>query len=873
MTSSAFSFGAFFLVAALAGVLGALMWWFIRKRRREQWMPILRIMNFPETKLPKIVLRTPPWVSFVCFLICVLAFALWASKPRVNEFATHEPRQIKVHVFVDLSPSVSAQTTLADLALRVGGLFTDLRPAARLTMSTSHSDAIYDAQSSDQWQEIIRGLGFHRAGVMIGPAIRKHLLQAGEIDRLIIVADKDRHSWSGFSWKLLQSDMQVYWQDTSSSDQHVSRTNVFVQNIKALPSGPGGVREWSVDIARSGLLQDLEGTLRVVSHEKVLGTTQWRMSAATGRQINLTMAWPEGDLSEGPHSDDVLTWQIIPAANDAITLDNEFKSTLVGRAGPVRVVAEPSGEYHLDDPGSMMTTALRVMGRNVDRVDAPDTVVDARTGENAKVKRGQTTLYAAHILMGGLGRGVGSFCENPRAPIVWVMPWHSEASYQELCTCVCQILEENQSSCGTIGSRKDWNEWLLSRGGKQIGGDIGVSDQVLAYSLSSAKNEQVVFAMSVPIWPQVNGSISHSSFMLVLRDLLSLGARSIETLGATAAGDWPRFVDLSSVRHDERDASVFSSRLMSSNVPVQESLLDSVVDTDLPPAWNASLRDGKSKGPGKLDSEDPLPWIQPIVVLILLISGLEVLWRFVILRRRRGVATAVILLGCFSFCIEDAAFAKTQVVFLRSEPAKRLKFERLSREIAARTTIALATDVRNFDSLDPEVLSQPWIWVRSFDGLANKQGELDIALVRWLKRGGFLVVESSSGTMGENGNERLEKLTGPLLTGGNRVQGWMPVSQDHEFMRSFYLLEALPTCRGLGWRWFGMDGRVAILHIPYQLSSAVADIESKIDCDGPNFLPDYQRRLFINLLMLSLTTDYKKDQIHLPEILKRLRSP
>jgi len=35
--------------------------------------------------------------------------------------------------------------------------------------------------------------------------------------------------------------------------------------------------------------------------------------------------------------------------------------------------------------------------------------------------------------------------------------------------------------------------------------------------------------------------------------------------------------------------------------------------------------------------------------------------------------------------------------------------------------------------------------------------------------------------------------------------------------------------------------------------------------------PEKGYRAFINLLMVALTTDYKKDQVHLPEILKRLR--
>jgi hypothetical protein len=93
-------------------------------------------------------------------------------------------------------------------------------------------------------------------------------------------------------------------------------------------------------------------------------------------------------------------------------------------------------------------------------------------------------------------------------------------------------------------------------------------------------------------------------------------------------------------------------------------------------------------------------------------------------------------------------------------------------------------------------------------------------------------------------------------------------------MRSFYLLDALPTCaqKNTGsvplWYGFETDGRMAILVIPFNFIDVIVDNSTK-NCPGMD--QERSMRVLVNVIMATLTTDYKKDQIHLPEILKRLR--
>jgi hypothetical protein len=100
-------------------------------------------------------------------------------------------------------------------------------------------------------------------------------------------------------------------------------------------------------------------------------------------------------------------------------------------------------------------------------------------------------------------------------------------------------------------------------------------------------------------------------------------------------------------------------------------------------------------------------------------------------------------------------------------------------------------------------------------------------------------------------------------------------------MRSFYLLDALPSCGSSIWHQFSFDGRVAAVALPVRLTKSLQDGGGSA-CPGEPASSmqgggraaqsmEMQHRAFVNLLMVALTTDYKKDQVHLPEILKRLR--
>lgn len=195
--------------------------------------------------------------------------------------------------------------------------------------------------------------------------------------------------------------------------------------------------------------------------------------------------------------------------------------------------------------------------------------------------------------------------------------------------------------------------------------------------------------------------------------------------------------------------------------------------------------------------------------------------------------------------VSVSAFAEIELVFV--DRADR-QFTGLAHEVERRTSITLASK-----AVVKQSWIHPWLWVNNLNFAQPRN------LATWLKRGGMLIVET-------NNPETISKNLFSVEVG--LWQKTIPL--DHQLMRSFYLLDSLPSCRGNKWQGMTIGGRLAIVYIPYQLSRFLQDKGQSLTC-LKDTTREEQTRIFINLLMVALATDYKKDQVHLPEILKRLR--
>jgi hypothetical protein len=497
-------------------------------------------------------------------------------------------------------------------------------------------------------------------------------------------------------------------------------------------------------------------------------------------------------------------------------------------------------------------------------------------------------------------------------PKIWLAPHALGADYKELCQCYARLLLSDRADakapdyCENVETRSQWLGLLPSLGAKQIGGQVGDASQSLGWVGHDQASGLDVIAFTVPLTPLVATGINHAQMPVIVRELLTWQG-VLAPSGGAAAASWPRIDDLAEAtwrpkaQPDQGGGAGASGaapsraeaiRMEQTNVPLGESLMAEVEGDTLPPRWTSQVEWADKQLPAKKDREDPLPWLKLAAAIAVLATALEALvalgarvGRLVSKRPEAGAKPAATLsllalvgAGAVLAALGGAQRAEAKVEFnIVGYTDGPVSLSTLAREVSHRTSIELDTKPNAYPSVQPESLGDPWLFVRDPALLTAAGGALRSDVALWLKRGGFLVIESPLADQQLSAlTEKLSLAAGGADGGGGDAgpagvgAGWLPLPPDHELMRSFYLLDALPTCNGQIWRGFEYDGRLAILAVPYGFLASVKDHATSPACANP---PDQERsvRIFVNLVMVALATDYKKDQIHLPEILKRLR--
>lgn len=871
---------------AFASLLGLTLWWLVRKRQTRIWLPTIRIMRLESRILPRLVVRPPPLLSFISFLVSAAVLTGFALRPRTQIFTPYEPNQTRIHIFADLSASVAAHVTIEEYVQRLTVLFTSLKKVGRVTVSTSVSPEVSEPESAEALALVITQAGFQRSGLRIGSALKVLLEDLGETDRLFIVSDRDQHSWTGFNWQFLLDDMEVAFLDLSSGK---AQKNTFINDARFLSSPNSPTMEWDVELSRQNGDVAAKGTLTVSYMGKALGEFPWKMPVGKQR-LDVRAEWPGALIDEAVKASGGVADTDIPLVfrttvedqEDALAADNEYRVRLRGVKQDVLLVSESSGERVLEDPMEQLDTAFEILGFKVRRNDY---VVQPGPSPEA---------LPFIVLAGGSGSGVDRFCpksledarlrarerqgasEGRKAPSVriWLMPYTVDADYGELCECYARLMVSKRGDkgkpafCENVTSRQGWIGLLPSLGAKQIGGDIGEQNSSLAYHARDQASGLEILAFTVPLTPMRGTGLTHAALPVLVKQLATWQGL-LEPRGVAGATSWPRVEDWTSktwrptlpIESDEQ------LRLRQTNVPLGESLLAEADQASLPPKWTADAQWQDRELAAKKDREDPLPWLKLAVMIVLgfaLLEGIVLLGiRVVRFVGRRSEVSALLPLFIALGLGGGAPKAEAKVEFnLLGYQSGGMTLSTLAREVSNRTSIEVANKPHQFTELTTASMAEPWLWVNDLRTITTEAGRLKPDLALWLKRGGFLVIEVPAPEL------TLAKLTAGFPTTGS--EGWRPLPPDHEIMRSFYLLDALPGCNNEIWRGFQYDGRLAVLAIPYGFLASLRDQGGPAPCQGaPN--QEQSVRVFVNLIMVALATDYKKDQIHLPEILKRLR--
>jgi hypothetical protein len=859
--------------AAIMSLLGAAFLWFVvRKRQRTVWIPTLRILDLEAKRLPKLRLSSTSWVSFAVFLICSLMFAGLALRPELVRYEQHGSGKTRVHVLVDVSPSMAAWLSREELIQKVVGIWTGLADEAEVSMSVSEKGVAMKVESPEDIRALMGENQYQRGGLKIGDAVKELIGQVPDSDALILVSDSDQSSWDGFNWRAINDQTKVLRANVGDG---ASPTNVFINAGRVVNAPPAAKVVYEYEVVRNFDQEETTGKLSVSLGGKKLKEESFVIPVGK-RSAMVRVSWSVDGRGFEVGSDELLEATLVDAKSNALTSDDTFRSYLKWNRRKVLLAAPATGERQLEDSAYHLDVALETIGFEVQRQDK----INGTEGEVNRhplwisVTSGPNAMQSCPTGVAGLRtsrQNSQNLADLPEARI-WLVPSGRDSDYRQLCHCLHRVMlsESNDSPepsyCAESTSREGWIEILKSTGGKQVGGEVGEEKGSIAWSFTEPSAKVSLLALTVPLIPRLDSNIRYATLPLMLRQLLQWHGALGPKRQVLTEREWPRIESIVDYWNDAEAGKGHDRTILLSNVPYGESKLAVMNRADLPPLLTEQLQKSLRSTVSREDETDPQLFFRIGVLMCLAAMLFEVIYRMrrqARLRVRKAAAGAIVLLAV-SMIWNGRAEAQVEVVTLDSQKSV-MELTSLASEVEARTSIELRRESKSYAESDQDIYRQPWLWVLNAADIKGKNGALKDDLATWMVRGGFFVVHGAVWSDAD-----LQNLTAAMRKISRTELQWTAIPPDHEIMRSFYLLDALPECAGRAWRGLQFDGRLAALAPSIDLLAILKDKPTSTPCE--NVLTREQAtRIFVNIMMVSLATDYKKDQIHLPEILKRLR--
>jgi hypothetical protein len=194
-------------------------------------------------------------------------------------------------------------------------------------------------------------------------------------------------------------------------------------------------------------------------------------------------------------------------------------------------------------------------------------------------------------------------------------------------------------------------------------------------------------------------------------------------------------------------------------------------------------------------------------------------------------------------------------------------------QVARRTSIEVNREPVALNISDPDLFQYPFIYMGGDDAF-DPFPEKDLKVLRhYLSYGGFLFIDDNSARANSAFDASVRKMISALFP-QNPIQ---KISRDHSIFRSFYLLNTVSGRSIIKSYLEGINikGRTVLIYSSNDQGGAWS--RNKLGqwnydvIAGGRRQRQFSIRLGVNIIMYALTLDYKKDMVHLPIILERLR--
>ena len=194
-------------------------------------------------------------------------------------------------------------------------------------------------------------------------------------------------------------------------------------------------------------------------------------------------------------------------------------------------------------------------------------------------------------------------------------------------------------------------------------------------------------------------------------------------------------------------------------------------------------------------------------------------------------------------------------------------------QVARRTSIEVNREPIALELSDPKLFKHPFIYLggdESFEPFPEKDLK---TLRKHLSYGGFLFIDDNSAESDSGFDRSVRRMTTRLFP----QTPLRNIPRDHSVFRSFYLLNTV-SGRAIVKSYMegiNLKGRTVLMYSANDQAGAWS--RNKLgDWNFDVIAGGYRQRqlsirLGINIILYALTLDYKKDMVHLPIILERLR--
>ena len=535
--------------------------------------------------------------------------------------------------------------------------------------------------------------------------------------------------------------------------------------------------------------------------------------------------------------------KLIPETKDEIEIDNTYFFNFSFNTGRVLLVGQTQGEQYLEDPNKQLDISFKVNGYAVERKDQFSSI------------QGSKVLDDYNIVATQFSGSRYDFCPSGDVSKleydIWMIPEMIEKNAKSMCVCLGKIFKKSVS-CENTFDRKSFVNTLQDLNFDPIGGAMG--DYMSAPFFRYDNGSSYILVSTISLNPRVEGGIKHGKLPILVSDLIKLSSRT--TLEDFEYG---RVVySISKFLGDNLDPGQENLKSLSyANVPKGESSF--IVSSKIDQLANANGdKDIAGVETSRLEksSKNIVALIFQVICIVFILEIIFYLAKFLIKRKskhtnRRSDALSIFLSVIFfgGLIHDSSAFGYHRIDVLNTSYGS---FNKLLKDVENRTSIDADKPSQRVVSLSKNLSSSYWIWTKGSQSILGVDRKMNENLALWIKKGGLLVLQ------GNFSKYQLDLLTSQFFVSEGKTGEWKIITPDHEIMRSFYLIDSLPSCDDNPWFEFRYDGRMSILVIPDDFLNYVTDRSSRTSsCKGYKSR-EKLLRTFINVSMVALTTDYKK---------------